>query len=121
MLALNEKTYFAIDDLLNDVFPEVDQDEFYEGFSIEKLKNLCGDRKFFVENLTDGFPASPNEMSIEEAIQFMEDFPKRYERQGYYRTSYGEAIPPSSVRYELIPFVEYDDDDDDDDDDNAAF
>jgi hypothetical protein len=122
MSELREKTLFAIEDLLLDNY-DVDVEDFFENFSIQKLKDLCGDRKFFVGNLTDGFPAFPDEMSIEDAIQFMEDFPKQYESQGYYRTSRGEAIPPTSVRYELIPFFEdeEDDDDDDEDDDNAAF
>ena len=104
MSELKEKTLFAIEDLLLDNY-DVDVEEFFKNYSIQKLENICGDRKFFVGNLTDGFPASPNEMSIEEAIQFMENFPKRFEIQGYYRTSRGEAIPPSSIRYELIPSV----------------
>ena len=100
-LNLNEKTFFAIDDLIQDYFPEVDEDTFYEDFTLDKLKELCGDKKFIILNLTDGVPISPKEFDIIDAINFIEEFPKRFERQGHYTTSRGEMIPPSSIRYEF--------------------
>ena len=105
MIELNEKTWIAIEDMLEFNYP-IDLDNFFSDFSIEKMKGLCGDKKFIVFNETDQIWASMDIMSIEQAIQFMEDFPKRYERQGYYRTAQGVAIPTSSIRFCLLPFDE---------------
>jgi hypothetical protein len=53
---------------------------------------------YLVFNRTDGVYASPDLFkTIEEAEQFIAEFPKRYERQGYYRTSRWEKIAPEEV------------------------
>jgi transcriptional regulatory protein LevR len=105
MIELNEKTWIAIEDMLEFNYP-VDLETFFDDFSIDKMKELCGDRKFIVFNDTDQIWASMDIMSIEQAIQFMEDFPKRYELQGYYRTAQGIAIPISCIRLSLLPYIE---------------
>jgi hypothetical protein len=53
---------------------------------------------FLVFNATDGVYASPDEFKTkEEAEKFIMEFPKRYERQGYYRTSRWEKIDAREV------------------------
>lgn len=53
---------------------------------------------FLVFNGTDGVYASADEFKTkEEAEQFIKEFPKRYERQGYYRTSLWEKIDAKEV------------------------
>ncbi len=52
----------------------------------------------YVYNSTDGVLAWPGPMPIAEAREFVRNFPKRYERQGYYRTAMGERIPPDKVK-----------------------
>ena len=111
-LNLNEKTFFAIDYLVEDYFPEVLVDEngdeigdFFENFSLERLAKLCEGKRFLVKNQTDGILATQEDFDILEAVAFIEEFPKRYERQGHYTTSRGEMIAPSSIRYEFILVV----------------
>jgi hypothetical protein len=59
-------------------------------------------KRFSVFNRTDGIPASPNPMTLQEAEAFVREFPKRYERQGYCLTATGERIPPESVNLVLL-------------------
>jgi hypothetical protein len=56
---------------------------------------------FLVFNKTDGIYASPNEFTKEEAEQFIKNFPKRFEFQGYYLTSNQERINPNLVELEI--------------------
>jgi len=111
-LNLNEKTYFAIDYLIEDYFPEVIVDEngdeigdFFENFTLERLAKLCEGKRFLVKNATDGFLATQEDFDILGAVNFIEEFPKLFEAQGHYTTSRGEMIPPSSIRYEFVLFV----------------
>jgi len=61
------------------------------------------DARWFVFNLTDGIEAHPGLMTLDEAIEFMTGFPKRFEKQGYYKTSRCERIPPEQVQLVLLP------------------
>lgn len=54
-------------------------------------------KSYTIFNETDGLPASPVKMTKEEAEKFLVDFPKRFEKQGYYLTSNGERILPQAV------------------------
>lgn len=54
-------------------------------------------KQYVIYNATDGILASPDTFTDEEADQFIQDFPKRYEHQGYYLTANWERISPSSV------------------------
>ena len=56
-----------------------------------------------VFNITDGFFASPDEMTKEEAERFVKEFPERFKFQGYYRDSRGQRIPPEEVILKIIP------------------
>jgi hypothetical protein len=58
--------------------------------------------KFIVMNDTDGIMASPDVFTNEEADQFIQDFPKRFERQGYYKTARGYRIPYDEIAECLI-------------------
>ena len=40
-------------------------------------------------------------MTLVEAKAFIRDFPKRYEKQGYYLTASGERIPAEAVQLEV--------------------
>jgi hypothetical protein len=53
-----------------------------------KAKN----RRFLVYNLTDGVAASPGLMTLAEARSFVRDFPRRFDRQGYYLTAARQRI-----------------------------
>jgi len=59
---------------------------------------------YIVMNRTDGFSASPEVMTSEEADRFIAEFPKRYKGQGYYLTSNRERIDPLDVKLEKIPY-----------------
>lgn len=48
-------------------------------------------------NETDGFFASDERFDEAGADKFIEDFPKRYEKQGYYRNSQMEKMDPKEV------------------------
>jgi hypothetical protein len=63
---------------------------------------MAAKRRYSVFNHTDGVWAWPFPMSREEAEGFVEDFPMRYERQGYYRTASGKRIQPGDVELELV-------------------
>jgi len=58
-------------------------------------------KRFRVFNRTDGIPASPNIMTLQEAEAFVSEFPERYKRQGYYLTASGRRIPPEAVELEI--------------------
>jgi hypothetical protein len=64
------------------------------------LKNNSGIDEFLVFNGTDGFYASPESFSFDEAIEFVRDFPKRFEAQGYYSSNAGR-IPANAVVLEI--------------------
>lgn len=66
---------------------------------IERVK----DARWFVFNLTDGIEAHPGLMTLDEAVEFMTGFPKRFEEQGYYKTSLSHRIPPEQVQLVLLP------------------
>jgi len=59
--------------------------------------------KFQVFNHTDGVWASAMAMSKSEAEQFVQEFPGRFRRQGYYLTAARERIPPRDVELEVFP------------------
>jgi hypothetical protein len=61
-----------------------------------------GTTKHLVFNVTDGFFASPDEMTREEAYQFIKKFPERFKFQGYYKDSNGQRIPPEDVVLKII-------------------
>jgi len=61
-------------------------------------------RTFTVFNATDGFYASPDIMTKEEAETFVKQFPERYRAQGYYRTGRWEKIRPEDVALKIVPF-----------------
>lgn len=63
---------------------------------------------FIVMNRTDGFTASGEVFETrEEAQEFVDNFPKRYEAQGYYRNNNLEKINPQDVELEIIDVEEY--------------
>jgi hypothetical protein len=53
--------------------------------------------KYLVVNETDGEFASPDKMTLAEAQRFVQDFPLRYQEQGYYLTADGIRISPEDV------------------------
>ena len=59
------------------------------------------EKRYRVFNRTDGIPAYPSPMTLQEAEAFIRDFPKRYERQGYYLTACGDRIPAEAVELEV--------------------
>ena len=61
--------------------------------------------KFMVFNGTDGFFASPDQMTKEEAEKFVREFPLRFAQQGYYLTSKWERINPHFVELEIRPVI----------------
>ena len=61
--------------------------------------------KYTVFNKTDGFFASPDQMTKEEAEKFVKDFPMRYTEQGYYRTNTWAKIDPKDVDLEIRPVI----------------
>jgi hypothetical protein len=65
-----------------------------------------GKRTFLVFNATDGFYASPDRMTKEEAETFIKQFPERYRAQGYYRTGRWEKIRPEDVELEIMSITE---------------
>ncbi len=59
--------------------------------------------KFIVMNDTDHIMASPDIFDTEEqADTFIAEFPKRFERQGYYKTARGYRIPFDEIAECLI-------------------
>ena len=70
--------------------------KLYENF------DRLNEEVYIVMNRTDGFSASPEVMTSDEADRFIEDFPKRYKAQGYYLTSNRERIDPMDVRLEKV-------------------
>lgn len=61
------------------------------------MENIKSGKHYAVFNTTDGFFASPDQMTKEEAEKFVAEFAARYDRQGYYRTGKGEKINPKDV------------------------
>lgn len=59
-------------------------------------------RRYRVFNRTDGVYADPRILTREEAEVVVRDFPKRFERQGYYLTGSRERIPPMAVELEIV-------------------
>ena len=58
--------------------------------------------KFQVFNHTDGVWASAMAMNKSEAEQFVQEFPKRFRRQGYYLTVAHARIAPRDVELEVV-------------------
>jgi hypothetical protein len=64
-----------------------------------------------VFNDTDGFFASHERFKTPaDAQQFIDDFPKRYEQQGYYRTGDMRKIDPRDVKLRIVPLDRDEDD-----------
>lgn len=61
--------------------------------------------KYTVFNKTDGFFASPDQMTKAEAEKFVKHFSLRYTEQGYYRTNKWEKIDPNDVELEIRPVI----------------
>lgn len=104
--------------VINAIAEYVDQgffgDEEWDSFmndEIENVKKFCiesneGNDLFNVFNGTDGFYASQEDFTFDEAIEFIKSFPSRYEMQGgKYRTSGRELIDATEVRLELMGAV----------------
>jgi len=68
-------------------------------FRLESTKPEPKDCMVF--NHEDGIYASPDLMTREEAQRFINDFPKRFEAQGYYVNHLFKRIDPRSVRLEI--------------------
>ena len=88
----------------NGCFNEEAWDSFMED-EIENVKkviveNNSGIDEFIVFNDTDGFNASPESFTFDEAIKFVTEFPKRFEAQGYYSSNSGR-IPANEVALEI--------------------
>lgn len=58
---------------------------------------------YIVMNRTDGFSASPDVMTSDEADKFIKEFPLRFKAQGYYLTKNRERIDPMDVELEKVP------------------
>lgn len=56
-----------------------------------------------VFNATDGIYASPDGMSDADADQFIHDFRRRFEEQGYYLDAQGQRLDPNQVILEKRP------------------
>lgn len=56
----------------------------------------------YVYNSTDGVLAWPGPLPLNQAREFIREFPKRYEKQGFYRTATGERIRPEDVELVLL-------------------
>jgi len=54
-------------------------------------------RHYAVFNATDGIEADPSLMTRQEAEGFVRAFPRRFDRQGYYKTARGNRIPAEEV------------------------
>jgi Large polyvalent protein-associated domain 11 len=60
-------------------------------------------KEYLVMNNTDGITASFDTFKTKaQAQKFINDFPKRYEAQGYYRTNTWEKINPKDVELEIV-------------------
>ena len=58
--------------------------------------------QYLVFNKTDGIYASSEPFKTrEDAEKFIKEFPKRYERQGYYRNSRMEKMRAEDVELEI--------------------
>lgn len=58
--------------------------------------------RFLVYNVTDGVMAWPELMTLAEARRFVQQFPERFARQGYYLTATWERIGPDAVLLEIV-------------------
>lgn len=64
---------------------------------------MVKNKEFVVFNYTDGVTASPDTFSTKaEAKTFIKSFRKRFEKQGYYFTSYMTKISPEHIDLEII-------------------
>ncbi len=52
---------------------------------------------YIIWNDTDDITASGEEFTNKEADQFIKDFPKRYEKQGYYKDNNWNKLDPKDV------------------------
>jgi hypothetical protein len=59
--------------------------------------------KYHVFNATDGVYVTHTPLLQKAAMVFIEEFPKRFEHQGYYKTRSGDRIDPKDVMLELHP------------------
>lgn len=62
----------------------------------------AAEARFLVYNVTDGVLAWPELMTLASAQRFVQQFPERFTRQGYYRTAFREQIRPDAVRLEIV-------------------
>ncbi len=56
----------------------------------------------YVYNSTDGVLAWPEPLPVDQAREFIREFAKRYQRQGYYLTAKRERIPAENVKLVLL-------------------
>lgn len=102
---LPEPTNFSTSNDMEDMFPDFCQNNKPTRILREALLGeiVISNEKFkVVFNATDGVFATPETFTPEEAKQFVEDFPKRYERQGYYRTANGNKLDPTLVKLVIL-------------------
>lgn len=66
------------------------------------MKMKANNKRFLVYNLTDGVPAFPGLMTLDEARRFVRDFPRRFDGQGYYLTGSRQRIRPEEVELEIV-------------------
>ena len=63
---------------------------------------MADEKRFMVFNRTDGVLAHPELMTRAEAEAFLESFPARFRRQGYYLTASRRRIPAQCVELEIV-------------------
>lgn len=65
-------------------------------------KQSMGER-FMVLNRTDGVFVHPVAVTLSSALRLVRQFPRRFERQGYYLTAAGKRIRPQDVSLSIVP------------------
>ena len=80
---------------------EREGDLYREGGSVEPRLDPKRKGRFVVTN-PDGMIAHREEFTtLGDALEFYENFPKRYKQQGFYRTNRGHKIPWDEIRYDI--------------------
>ena len=62
----------------------------------------AAEARFLVYNVTDGVMAWPELMTLADARRFVQQFPDRFARQGYYLTASWQRISPDAVLLEIV-------------------
>ena len=97
----------ALVDLVDNGFFDDDAWQSFYNDDVENVKKHIiecngGMDLFTVFNDTDGFFASFDELTLDKAIEFITEFPKRYESQnGMYRTGNRDLIPATEVKLSI--------------------